>query len=331
MTNGVNGFQQTNLFALMGHPGVPQTLLPGEHAVLQPVLAQNVLFQGMSLLLRDFATDGRLSREEALGFGLNLLEDEVIPEQWQGSSFYGGATQLAYSWADDGRLDEDEIIHVAGEVLGETFPPGAAQDWLSTGLQAFSSLADDGQLDGREVVGLALSAAQHFKGFSRFAQTPAGGALVSTGVSAVNNVFAAINGDMGVGDAIASTLVDGAISYGAVQLGAALGSFIPIPGVGTLIGAGLGFLVSEFGGDLINWAKEGLGNLIDNAGELLGDIGGAVADASRWLGDTVEGVVDAAGDVVNSVGGAVGDAVDAVGDAVGGAVDVVGDFIGGLF
>lgn len=80
--------------------------------------------------------------------------------------------------------------------------------------------------------------------------------------------------------------------------GAVVGSFIPIPGVGTaagvVVGAGFGLVAGAFTSGAVD-------SLFNSGADTLGDWGGAVADGFEEVGDTVGGVIDGAGEVFDSI------------------------------
>ena len=103
--------------------------------------------------------------------------------------------------------------------------------------------------------------------------------------------------------AIVSNAAPAAASIGAGILagaatGAVVGSFIPIPGVGTaagvVVGAGIGLVAGAFTSGAVD-------SLFDSGADSLGDWGGAVADGFEEVGATVGGVIDGAGEVFDSI------------------------------
>lgn len=107
----------------------------------------------------------------------------------------------------------------------------------------------------------------------------------------------------GPAQAIVSNAAPAAASIGAGILagaatGAVVGSFVPVPGVGTaagvVVGAGVGLVVGAFTSGAVD-------SLFDSGADTLGDWGGAVADGFEEVGDTVGGVIDGAGEVFDSI------------------------------
>ena len=118
---------------------------------------------------------------------------------------------------------------------------------------------------------------------------------------------------------VSDAIVDAGIGVGSIALGAAIGSLIPIPIVGTVLGAGAGYLLEvDFidGKSIADWVKEGAGYVADavvDAGEAVVDF---VEDAADWVVDTAEEVWDATTDAVE-------DAVDWIADTASDAWDLV--------
>lgn len=103
--------------------------------------------------------------------------------------------------------------------------------------------------------------------------------------------------------AIVSNAVPAAASIGSALLagagtGALVGSFIPIPGVGTaagvVVGAGVGLVVGAFTSGAVD-------SLFESGADSLGDWGGAVSDGFGEIGDTAGGIKDGVGDVFDSI------------------------------
>ncbi len=103
--------------------------------------------------------------------------------------------------------------------------------------------------------------------------------------------------------AVVSNAAPAAASIGAGILagagtGALIGSFIPVPGVGTaagvVVGAGVGLAIGAFTSGAVD-------SLFDSGADTLGDWGGAVGDGFEEVGDTVGGVLDGAGEVFDSI------------------------------
>ena len=112
---------------------------------------------------------------------------------------------------------------------------------------------------------------------------------------AVNDVLPVVGGVDEGGVAALGGPVD-------VLAGAAIGTMIPVPVVGTavgaLVGAGVGIFTS---------------GMVDNLFE-----GGSVGDALGAGWDAVEDTGEAIGDGLESAGDAIGDGIESVGDAIGG-------------
>lgn len=81
-------------------------------------------------------------------------------------------------------------------------------------------------------------------------------------------------------------------------LGGVVGSFVPIPGVGTaagvVVGAAVGTVVGVFTSGAID-------SLFDSGADSLGDWGGAVVDGLDEVGDTFSAIGDGVGDVFDSI------------------------------
>lgn len=128
------------------------------------------------------------------------------------------------------------------------------------------------------------------------------GGVIEGGMSLWNNANAYADGKIDGSHAIANTVVDTGIGVGAGAAGAAMGAAIGsiIPGAGTLVGAGLGFLGGMAGSYLVHaladgtgftgWAKENLANGLSWAGDGLATAGGAIADGAGALWEGAKGV-----------------------------------------
>lgn len=81
-------------------------------------------------------------------------------------------------------------------------------------------------------------------------------------------------------------------------IGGVVGSFVPIPGVGTaagvVVGAAVGTVVGAFTSGAID-------SLFDSGADSLGDWGGAVADGLGEVGDTFSSIGEGVGDVFDSI------------------------------
>ena len=137
-----------------------------------------------------------------------------------------------------------------------------------------------------------------------------------------------------VSDALVDVGTGIGITAGSTAVGAWAGSFIPIPVVGTLFGAGVGYVVGEtadwfinedleFLGDksIVDWTKEGAAAAADWVVEDLPDIASDVWDATT---DFFEDTGEVIGDFFEDTGEAVGNFFEDAGDAIGG-------FFSGLF
>ncbi|WP_248581224.1 hypothetical protein [Nocardioides sp. InS609-2] len=107
----------------------------------------------------------------------------------------------------------------------------------------------------------------------------------------------------GPAQAITSNAVPAAASIGsAIVAGAAtcavVGSFIPIPGVGTAAGVVVGAAVGTVVGAFTSGAVD---SLFDSGADSLGDWGGAVVDGVEEVGDTIGSVAEGVGDVFDSI------------------------------
>ncbi len=107
----------------------------------------------------------------------------------------------------------------------------------------------------------------------------------------------------GPAQAITSNAVPAAASILAgtasgAYLGGVVGSFIPIPGVGTaagvVVGAAVGTVVGAFTSGAID-------SLFDSGADTLGDWGGAVVDGVEEVGETFSAIGEGVGDVFDSI------------------------------
>lgn len=101
----------------------------------------------------------------------------------------------------------------------------------------------------------------------------------------------------------------GAGAASGAGIGALAGSFIPVPGVGTAVGAVVGTVVGAGVGIVTSGAID---SMWENGVDSLGDVGSAIGDGWDELEETGGALVDLGGD-----------AVDAVGDGLSGAWDSV--------
>jgi WXG100 family type VII secretion target len=142
-----------------------------------------------------------------------------------------------------------------------------------------------------------LTAAQSFKG--QFAGMFKGGAIFTTAVSVLQNLYEYGLGDkkdLGLGSRqfFTSTTADVVAGVGIVgasaAAGAAIGTLIPVPGVGTLagflVGAGVGYLYESH-------LKDDWHEAVDGAGEWLVNNAPKAAETAReFLHDVSRGAID---------------------------------------
>ncbi|RDU22020.1 hypothetical protein [Anaerosacchariphilus polymeriproducens] len=104
-----------------------------------------------------------------------------------------------------------------------------------------------------------------------------------------------------------------AVATGCAQVGAAIGTAIPIPGVGTIVGYAAGFAIGYGAGKLYDYLTDGV------------EIGGK--SVAEWASTAVEKGIDGAVSGVKKAGEAVSsalnDAKDAIGDTVSGWANAV--------
>lgn len=143
------------------------------------------------------------------------------------------------------------------------------------------------------------------------------GGVLEGGMSLVNNAEAYRSGQETASQATANTLVDTGIGIGAGASGAALGAAIGsvIPGAGTLVGAGLGFLGGMAGSYIAHaladrtgftgWAKNGLANLMSGAERPLGAVWDGVSTVTRPIAQGVSTVYNGAANGLNTAGRAI--------------------------
>ena len=151
--------------------------------------------------------------------------------------------------------------------------------------------------------------------------------VVDVGDGIYENIQAGTRPQKIVSDAV----VDAGMGIGLTALGAAVGSLIPIPILGTAFGAAVGAGLDDLANNLIidgksvtEWVKEGAGYVADavvDAGEAVVDF---VEDAAEWVVDTAEEVWDATTDAVE-------DAVDWIADTASNAWDSVTGWFSGIF
>ncbi|MCZ4277349.1 hypothetical protein [Rhodococcoides yunnanense] len=102
---------------------------------------------------------------------------------------------------------------------------------------------------------------------------------------------AGIASDIYNGKPVDQAIVSGGLGFGAaVAAGAAIGTFVPVPGVGTVLGALGGAAVAIFtSGAVDTLYAEGLGS----AGDAIGDGAAAVAETGTAIGQLATGAWDA--------------------------------------
>ena len=107
----------------------------------------------------------------------------------------------------------------------------------------------------------------------------------------------------GPAQAITSNAVPAAASILAgtasgAYIGGVVGSFVPIPGVGTAAGVVVGAAVGTVVGAFTSGAVD---SLFDSGADTLGDWGGAVVDGFEEVGDTFGAIGEGVGDVFDSI------------------------------
>ena len=154
------------------------------------------------------------------------------------------------------------------------------------------------------------------------------GILLIACVGVVENIEAGTRTQKIVSDAIVDIAVETGISAASTAAGAFVFSFIPVPILGTVFGAGVGYCVGEVADWLINkdfeilgdksivdWAKDGAAAAADWIVEDLPDI---AADAWEATTDFVEDAWDATIDFIEDTGEAVEGFFEYAGNAIGG-------------
>lgn len=119
--------------------------------------------------------------------------------------------------------------------------PELGLDVKVTGLEKF-----DNVLKGLDYLSMGLDMAKSVDDNIKKGETRASEYITDAGIEALKGVTSM------------------AISTGCTSLGVAIGSAIPIPGIGTVIGAGVGYAIGYVGGKLFDLISEPLGNIIDN-------------------------------------------------------------------
>lgn len=209
---------------------------------------------------------------------------------------------------------------------------------LGTGLYDYSqgnaSLGDVATSTGVGTGGGAVTAAATDQLLRRgMSVTKAGGlvgGVIEGGMSTWDNAQAYRNGDISGGQATANVVVDTGVGVGAGMAGAAAGAAIGsiIPGAGTLVGAGLGFLGGMAASYVTNalaehtgfkdWAKETLGAGFEWAGDKAGQ-------AVDWAGEKAGQAREWVGEKATQVGGAIRNGAAYVGEKAGEAREWVGE------
>ena len=136
---------------------------------------------------------------------------------------------------------------------------------------------------------------------------------------------------------VAKGLGSMAVTAAGVKIGAAIGSFIPIPGVGTLVGGVIGGAVAGFaynyivdgglqigGKSIAGWVSTGLETAYNAVGDAVKSGAQAVANVAKTVANTVS---TAAKETVK----AVSNVAKSVGNAVSSAAKSVKNFFGKLF
>jgi hypothetical protein len=138
-----------------------------------------------------------------------------------------------------------------------------------------------------------------------------------TGMEIKNDVESGATVSHTIGDATA-TAVKGlgsmAIATGCAEVGAAIGTAIPIPGVGTVVGAAVGFGIGLAASKLYDWA-------VDDA-----KINGKTV--KEWVSTGVEKACDAVGDAAKGAAKAVQDAGNAIKKKLDSSVNLFNGFFG---
>jgi hypothetical protein len=119
-----------------------------------------------------------------------------------------------------------------------------------------------------------------------------------------------IYADMQDGESATQAVVSNGVGFGAsVAAGAAIGTLIPVPGVGTAVGA--------LGGAVVGLFVSGMADsFFDNGMDSLSDVGGAIVDGAQEVGDTAVGIYDLGSDAVDAVGEGASDLAEGAKDGV---------------
>lgn len=121
-----------------------------------------------------------------------------------------------------------------------------------------------------------------------------GAIVIDTGIDIKGNIDNGASASKITADAttdVAKGLGAMAVATGCAQVGAAIGTAIPIPVVGTIVGAAAGFLIGLAGVAIYNYAIDGV------------EIGGKTV--AGWVSDGIEKSIDDVGNFFGGIGNAV--------------------------
>ena len=116
-----------------------------------------------------------------------------------------------------------------------------------------------------------------------------------------------------------------------MEIGAALGSIVP--GLGTIVGAGIGFLAGELIGGGIEWLMNGGANAKDANGHKKGatmgknnkkEVGGALSGLGKWVGGGLKKTAKGIGGVAKGIGNALFTPINMIGGAIAGGIGLAG-------
>jgi len=224
-----------------------------------------------------------------LGKGPDVLMGEAAKYRINANALRTGVTDLM----PDGPLTPMQRAILEARRL-EGVPSGSIDDF-----NRMMSTADD--LDARASTLRTAGLPEIPKGLDR---TLKGLGAVALGYG--------IYADMQDGESGTQAVVSNGVGFGAsVAAGAAIGTLIPVPGVGTAVGAVGGAVVGIFVSGMAD-------SLFENGVDSLSDVGNAVVDGAQEVGDTAVAVYDLGSDAVGAVGDGASDVKDAV---TGGAKD----------
>ena len=157
----------------------------------------------------------------------------------------------------------------------------------------------------------------------RFIASFKGGAIVSSVVSLGQNIWSYGFGDksnLGLGSRqfITSTAADVSAGVGIVGVSTAIGTLIPIPGVGTAVGFAVGVGLNYA---YERWGKAAWHSTVDAAGSWLQSnapkAAGAVADFGRSVARGAGDFVNSAGSGIRSLGGSMRSGIGGLGSLLG--------------